>query len=139
MREALAWMVRNPHRMAALAPVKIYHMYRNDRGARTWLQEALTKRMGPGGQRNLFRVVDGYYLAVLALALVGARHFRPRDGPGAVALPLAVAWMTLLHAVFFFGSSRLHVPLLPVLSVMAAAELVAWRGGRGSLTTTQTG
>jgi len=27
--------------------------------------------------------------------------------------------------VFFFGSSRLHVPLLPVLAIMAATEVVA--------------
>jgi len=130
-REALAWMITHPHRVAALAPVKMYHMYRNDRGAGTWMREGLTKRMRPGAQRILFRTVDGYYFAVLALALVGARHFRPRDGDGAVALPLTVAWMTLLHAVFFFGSNRFHVPLLPILSVMAAAEIVAWSGGRG--------
>jgi hypothetical protein len=130
MREALAWMIANPHLVAALAPVKVYHMYRNDRGAMTWLKDGLAKRMRPAAQRTLFCVADAYYLVVLALGLLGARHFRPRDGHGAVALPLTVAWMTLLHAVFFFGSSRLHVPLLPVLSVMAAAEIVAWAGGR---------
>jgi hypothetical protein len=36
--------------------------------------------------------------------------------------------VTLLHAVFFFGSNRFHVPLLPVLSVMAASQLVVWAG-----------
>jgi 4-amino-4-deoxy-L-arabinose transferase-like glycosyltransferase len=127
VREALAWMVTHPHRVAALAPVKVYHMYRNDRGARTWMAEGLARRMGPATQRNVFRVVDAYWLLVLGLALVGSRHFRPRDGPGAVALPLTVAWMTLLHAVLFFGGNRLHVPLLPALSVMAAAEIVSWR------------
>jgi len=75
-------------------------------------------------------VVDVYYWAVLALALVGTRRFLPRAGAGAVALPLTVAWMTLLHAVFFFGSSRLHVPLLPVLAIMAASEVVAWYRSR---------
>ena len=125
MREALAWMVTHPHRMAALAPVKLFHMYRNDRGVMTWMKEGLAKRMPPAAQRTLFRLVDGYYLAVLGLALVGTRRFRPRDGRGAVALPLTVAWVTLLHVIFFFGSSRFHVPLLPVLSLMAASEIVA--------------
>ena len=129
-RQALAWMITHPHRVAALAPVKIYHMFHDDRGARTWMKEGLAKRMRPATQRNLFRIVDAYYFVVLVMALLGTRHFLARDGHGAVALPLTVAWITLLHAVFFFGSSRFHVPLLPVLSVMAAAEIVAWAGGR---------
>lgn len=125
MRESLAWMVGNPHRVAALAPLKVFHMWKNDRGARTWMKEGLERRLSPQGQRILFGLVDVYYWVVLALALVGARRFLPRDGAGAVALPLAVAWMTLLHAVFFFGSSRLHVPLLPILAIIAASEVVA--------------
>jgi hypothetical protein len=105
-------------------PAKIYHMYRDDRGARSWIRHGLARRYSPGAQRWLFRIVDGYYFAVLALALVGARWFLPREGPGAVALPLTVAWMTAVHAVFFFGSPRFHVPLVPLLSLMAAAEIV---------------
>jgi hypothetical protein len=31
-----------------------------------------------------------------------------------------------VHAVLFFGGNRFHSPLLPILSLMAAAELVAW-------------
>jgi 4-amino-4-deoxy-L-arabinose transferase-like glycosyltransferase len=124
MREALAWMARNPHRVAALAPAKAFHMWKDDRGARTWMKEGLARRLSPQAQETLFGVVDVYYWAILALALVGARRFLPRDGAGAVVLPLALAWMTTLHAVFFFGSSRLHVPLLPVLAIMAASEIV---------------
>jgi len=130
MRDALAWMITHPHRVAALAPAKVYHMFRNDRGAIDWMHDGLAKRFRHAVQRRLVAVIDGYYLAVLALALLGARRFRPRDGPGAVALPLTVAWVTLLHAVFFFGSNRFHVPLLPVLSVMAASEIVALAGAK---------
>ena len=123
-REALAWMVANPHRMLALAPRKVFYLFRDDRGARTWLKVGLGRLLSPEAQRTLFRIVDLYWYVVLALALLGTRHFLPRDGAGAVALPLTVAWLTLLHAVLFFGASRLHVPLLPVLSLMAAAEIV---------------
>ena len=125
MREALAWMARHPHRVAALVPAKVFYMWKDDRGARTWMKEGLARRLSPEAQEALFGVVDVYYWAVLALALVGSRRFLPRDGAGAVVLPLTVAWMTVLHAVFFFGSSRLHVPLLPVLAIMAATEIVA--------------
>jgi 4-amino-4-deoxy-L-arabinose transferase-like glycosyltransferase len=126
IREALSWMAAHPHRVIAMAPAKIYHMYRNDLGAVPWMKQGLAKRLSPGARRQLHRIVDGYYFAVLALALVGARHFLPRAGHGAVVLPLTVVWITIIHAIFFFGSSRLHVPLLPVLALMAAAEMVAW-------------
>jgi len=138
MREALAWMVRNPHRVAALVPAKIFYMWKDDRGARTWMKEGLARRLSPGAQEALFGAVDAFYWAVLALALLGVRRFLPRDGAGAVALPLTIAWMTMLHAIFFFGSSRLHVPLLPVLSIMAASEIVALVGRR-ALTPAPTG
>jgi len=126
IREALAWMATHPHRVVALAPVKVYQMYRDDRGARSWIRQGLARRLSPAAERWLFRIVDAYWFAVLALALAGARRFLPRDGPGVVALPLTVAWMTAAHAVFFFGSPRFHVPLVPVLSVMAAAEILGW-------------
>jgi hypothetical protein len=114
-----------PHRVLALTPAKVYHLYRDDQGARSWIRHGLARRFSPTAERWLFRIVDGYYFAVLGLALVGARRFLPRDGRGAVAVPLTVAWVTAVHAVFFFGSARLHVPLVPVLPLMAAAEVVA--------------
>jgi 4-amino-4-deoxy-L-arabinose transferase-like glycosyltransferase len=129
-REALAWMAANPHRVLALAPRKVFFLFRDDRGARTWMKEGLGRLLSPEGQGTLFLIVDVYWYLVLALALLGTRHFLPRDGAGAVALPLTVAWLTLLHAVLFFGASRLHVPLVPVLSLMAAAEIVT-RATRG--------
>lgn len=136
-QSALAWMASHPHRVVALIPAKVYHMFRNDRAAIGWMGDAFATRFRVAVQRKIVAVVDGYYLAVLALALLGARHFRPRDGAGAVAVPLTVVWVTLLHAVFFFGSNRFHVPLLPLLAVMAASELVTW-AGVGRVTPTRT-
>jgi len=59
--------------------------------------------------------------------LVAAAAFiRVRRAGCAVLVPIAVAWFTLMHAVLFFGHARFHHPLLPLLSLMAAAEVVAW-------------
>jgi hypothetical protein len=69
-------------------------------------------------------LVGGYYFVVLGLALVGTRHFLGREH-AAVLLPIIVAWFTLMHAVLFFGLTRFHHTLLPVFSLMAAAELLA--------------
>ena len=81
------------------------------------------KRWDAAGIRRLSLVVNGYYFAVLALAVVGLRHFRPRHGHGAVLLPTMVVWLTLVHAVFFFGGNRFHFPLLPIFAVMAASAI----------------
>jgi len=122
-REAVGWMLRNPHRVLALAPAKIYHMYRNDRGAYDWVHAGLG-RLGLGRRFNA--LADAYYFVVLALALVGVRHAVGRAAGVAVALPITVAATTLAHALLFFGSSRFHHPLLPLLCLLAAMEIAAW-------------
>jgi 4-amino-4-deoxy-L-arabinose transferase-like glycosyltransferase len=127
MREALESMLRHPNRLLAMMPAKVYQMYRDDRGAYPWVETGLRMRIPAERRRWLDAVVDGYYLVVLALALVGTRHFLTAER-GAVLLPITVAWFTLMHAALFFGSPRFHHPLLPVLALMAAAELTAWTG-----------
>ena len=133
-REALGWMISRPDRLVAIEPVKIYQMYEDDRGAYPWVEDGLQKLLRPQRRRWFDAVVDGYYLSVLVLALVGTRHFLVRDR-GAVLLPITVAWFTLMHAVLFFGNARFHHPLLPVLALMAAAELLAWTGRARAVTT----
>ena len=126
-REALAWMVAHPDRLVTMAPAKIGRMYEDDRGAYPWIEEGLRRLLAPSGRRWLDALVDGYYWVVLALGVVGARHFLVADR-GAALLPITVAWFTLLHAVLFFGHPRFHHPLLPLFSLMAAAEILAWTG-----------
>jgi 4-amino-4-deoxy-L-arabinose transferase-like glycosyltransferase len=125
-REALGWMLRRPDRVVALVPAKVYHMFKHDRGALGWMEPWLQRRLHPTTRRGLEGLVDGYFFAVLALALVGARHFLRPDDRRAALVPIAVAWLVLAHAVLFFGSPRFHHPLLPLLSLLAGAELVAW-------------
>ena len=120
--EAFAWMAAHPGRIVAMMPAKVGRMYEDDRGAYPWIEDGLRKLLGPERRRWLDAVVDGYYFVVLALALVGARHVLTPER-GAVLVPIAVASVTLMHAVLFFGHARFHHPLLPL---MAAAEIVAW-------------
>jgi len=124
-REAFTSMVTHPGRVVAMMPAKTYMLYKDDRGSYPWIESGLRKRLAPERRPWLDAVVDGYYFLVLGLALVGTRHFLGREH-GAALLPITVAWFTLAHAVLFFGLTRFHHTLLPVLSLMAAAELLAW-------------
>jgi hypothetical protein len=126
-REALAAIAEHPGRLVTMAPGKVRRMYEDDRGAYPWIEDGLRRLLGPSGRRWFDALVDGYYWVVLALGVVGARHFLVADR-GAALLPITVAWFTLLHAVLFFGHPRFHHPLLPLLSLMAAAEILAWTG-----------
>ena len=120
---ALDQMRRRPDRVVALVPAKVAHLFAHDRGALAWMEVELRRLLHPSTRRWLDRAIDGWFFAVLALAVAGVRHLR--RGPAAI-VPLVVAWLTLAHAVLFFGSPRFHHALLPALSLLAAAEVVAW-------------
>ena len=125
MRAALTSMRTHPGRVVTMMPAKTYMLYKNDRGSYPFIDGGIREILAPERRPWLDALVDGYYFVVLGLALVGTRHFLRREHE-AVLLPIIVAWFTLLHAVLFFGLTRFHHTLLPVFSLMAAAELLAW-------------
>jgi len=125
MRAALTSMRTHPGRVVAMMPAKTYMLYKNDRGSYPFIESGLRKFLAPERRPWFDALVDGYYFVVLGLALVGTRHFLGREN-GATLLPITVASFTLMHAVLFFGLTRFHHTLLPVFSLMAAAELLAW-------------
>jgi hypothetical protein len=80
----------------------------------------------PAAERNWKDLANGYYFAVLLLALVGVPlSFAVRDKKKLLLVLLVAAW-TALHLVFIPGS-RYHAPLLPLFALWAAAGVVfAW-------------
>ena len=78
---------------------------------------------GETGHAWLAGVADVLFYGLLALGILGLPGMvRGRD-PAALAVPLTVAYFTLLHTVIFPGDPRYHVPLLPMLAVSAATWL----------------
>lgn len=73
------------------------------------------------------RYADAYFFASVALALVGLVAAFPLASPSALVLPLAIAYVTLMHGVLFFGDPRYHAPLVPVFSILAAVGLRSLR------------
>jgi hypothetical protein len=71
-------------------------------------------------------VIVGPYLAALALFALGLA-WTPPDRARVLLLAFAV-YYTLLHVVAY-GYSRFRLPLLPVLLIIAAQAVVAWREG----------
>jgi len=103
-----------------LLPLKAYHLYTDDAHAvttaETWGQ---TVFLSEGGRRVLRTLTDGFYYFVAAGAVAGL--VLPVGGAQRRRWPLAAAlagW-TLVHLAFF-GEPRFHLPVTPVMAVLAA-------------------
>jgi Dolichyl-phosphate-mannose-protein mannosyltransferase len=83
--------------------------------------------VGAGWARAAWAAVELPYLAALALFALGLA--RLRLGPQALLLLVFLVYYNLLH-VATHGFARYRLPVMPVVLVVAAAALVAWRTRR---------
>jgi hypothetical protein len=130
MKRALAYAREHPLREISLIPRRLFHLYEHDHAALPWVTprpEPGRKKppiFGPLRDRALALLADGAFYAVLALALVGLRRTCKRRRPAALVLPLALAYVSVLHGVLFAGDPRFHAPLSPLLAILAASALL---------------
>ncbi len=118
----LGWRFIREHPLGALRllPVKAYHLYTDDAQAVTTTESwGETPFLSDGGRRALRGLTDGFYYFVAAGAVAGL--VLPVGGAQRRRWPLAVAlgaW-TLVHLAFF-GEPRFHLPVTPIMAVLAA-------------------
>jgi 4-amino-4-deoxy-L-arabinose transferase-like glycosyltransferase len=116
----LRFIRQHPLEALRLLPLKAYHLYTDDAHAvttaETWGQ---TVFLSEGGRRALRSLTDAFYFFVAAGAVAGL--ILPVGGARRQRWPLAAAlgaW-TLVHLAFF-GEPRFHLPVTPVMAVLAA-------------------
>ena len=149
LRQGIDFAKSHPGYEARLVFEKLYNMYKVDDDALPWIGggwidaskapwlqgswvQSLDKvgtpvvTIPPAAERNWKDLANGYYFAILLLALVGVPlSFAVRDKKKLLLVMLVAAW-TALHLVFIPGS-RYHAPLLPLFALWAAAGIVfAW-------------
>lgn len=118
MRESLKFMVTHPLDELRLIPLKLYCLYREDPGGRTWAQFGF---FGVEGKSVLERLGNGYYLLVLWLAVLGAvTAGRRMLGGERMLLPLVMVAWSLVYGFVYVGDGRYHFPLVPFLCLFAA-------------------
>jgi hypothetical protein len=103
-----------------LLPVKAYHLYTDDAHAVTTTETwGHTVFLSEGGRRVLRSLTDGFYYFVAAGAAAGL--LLPVGGTQRRrwALAAALGGWTLVHLAFF-GDPRFHLPVTPVMAVLAA-------------------
>lgn len=122
-RQGVKYMLTHPIEEVRLSVQKVGHLYRDGSDAVRWNEQNGGAPIFSAAERTLLRVLfDGYFYGAGLLALAGfVLGMRRRDrwlGPVASAV---VLW-TLAH-VMFFGEPRLHVPILPLLSIVATVPI----------------
>jgi 4-amino-4-deoxy-L-arabinose transferase-like glycosyltransferase len=121
--EALTFMKHHPGEDLKLIPSKLFFLYKDDGSSMHWVQlEEFT--IPPRAGAFFGGLASVYYWVALLVAAVGARAWFSLREPGKALLVGAVVYWTLVFGVVFFGENRFHFPIIPILSLWAAASLV---------------
>jgi len=121
--EALTFIRHNPVEDLKLIPSKLYFLYKDDGSSMHWIQlEEFT--IPPQAGAFFGGLASVYYWVALLVAAVGACAWFSLREPGRALLVGAVVYWTLAFGVVFFGDNRFHFPIIPILSLWAAASLV---------------
>jgi 4-amino-4-deoxy-L-arabinose transferase-like glycosyltransferase len=124
LSDGLDYAISHPLEEVRLSGLKIYQLYRSDADALLWNEQNGATPIFSDTMRYALRVVmDGYYYAVALLAIAGLYLGWRRREVWPVFFCLVFGYWTLVHIVFY-GEPRLHVPLQPLLAVLAAAAIV---------------
>lgn len=127
LRDALDYALTHPLHELQLIPQRFWYIFREDRGVVDWVS-ASEVDFSSTGELRLKRLVDFYYYAVLALAIGGAVPWVRSRREGAIILLGVSAVIVGVFCLFFFGDSRFHASLVPVMCLLAAPALI--EGGR---------
>ncbi len=121
--EALTFIREHPTKDLGLIPTKLFFLYKDDNSSMHWIQlEGLT--ISRSAERFFGGLASVYYWIALLVAGLGIRAWFSLRDPGKALLIGAVIYWTLVFGVVFFGEDRFHFPLMPILSLWAAASLV---------------
>jgi 4-amino-4-deoxy-L-arabinose transferase-like glycosyltransferase len=119
-KEAIALIRDNPARAVVLAPMKVFHLFRDDVSGVVW-NFTESARPSPRWLRWLLLLwAQGYYVLILCLALttiVFRKSLKAYRWYGLFLTP--VLYWIAFHLVFF-GDDRYHLPILPLISIFGA-------------------
>lgn len=140
LREGLDYALNHPLDELRLSALKVYQLYRSDADALLWNeQNGATPIFSDNTREALRLVMNSYYYIVAALAAAGL-YLGWREGHDwALFFTLTFAYWTLVHIVFY-GEPRLHVPIQPLLTILASIAAVRLaKIGRPKMPTRQGG
>ena len=127
-RKALRFVVEHPVDEARLMFWRGYYAYRDDHDALVVIDADPAHPLRESDFRPvLSTLADAYYVAVVALGLLGLPALLRRRHPKRLFVAVVLLGTATLPFILF-GDPRYHVPVLPFLVIAAAAALGARRG-----------
>jgi 4-amino-4-deoxy-L-arabinose transferase-like glycosyltransferase len=122
-RQAIEWALDHPLEEFKLVFSRLALLYRTDKSGVEWVQSN-KPWFGRDGADRLTAFSNAYYYALLGLAVAGApAWWALRNGRTVLVALLPIAYYTLMFGVLFIGNDRYHVPILPFITVLAAAPV----------------
>jgi 4-amino-4-deoxy-L-arabinose transferase-like glycosyltransferase len=130
LRDAADYAVTHPLRELQLIPLRFWFLFRDDHGAVDWVR-ANEVTWSDSEARRLKALLDVYYFTVVLMALAGTVLWIRTHREGAIVLLGVAATISVVFSVLFFGDSRFHASLVPILCLLAApaiVKLARWLG-----------
>ena len=123
-KRGLEYMRKHPLDEFRLAFWKVYYTVQNDYDGLDAAESYGTSRFIRPRTRAVFETAANFWFwSTSALGLLGLTFFTSRRHPRRQFFLAAMAGLALA-VVIFFGDVRFHIPVVPLLSVAAAATIV---------------
>jgi hypothetical protein len=129
----IEYITKNPIEWITLLPKKFYHLWASDLSGFNWATSEHGRNLSQGSTNTLKVLSQTMWIALVLLILLATTHSAFRQlwfrGKG-VIFPLILLYWSSVHLVLF-GDGRYHVPLHPIVSIVAASAIMiglnAWR------------
>lgn len=123
-RVAIDSIRSDPWRWIELAPIKLYHTLSYESFPVSYLRQARALPIDDARERTWQQILTYPWRLLLALAVLSLLvcGIRRRWHPAARASWVVCVTVLFTHAVFF-GGDRYHLPLVPLIGVLAAGVL----------------
>jgi 4-amino-4-deoxy-L-arabinose transferase-like glycosyltransferase len=129
-KQAFDFAIHHPLKELTLVGQKLYNLYREDADGIRLVQSTRPEAVELHEER--FTVIaNGYYFVAVGLALLSAPVWFSLRDPRRLMLIGAILYFSFVFGVIFIGEPRHHFPVIPVVSLLAAAACVRiWEAGR---------
>jgi len=122
---ALRYAVNNPDREARLLVSKTRHLLRHDHEGLLAVEEYGAQTFIPKGTQRLLRLVADVFWVALGALVLAALPAAIREGDVRRRILIASGIGLLAVPLVFFGGVRFHVPVAPVLAMMAGLSMAS--------------
>lgn len=122
-RLAFEFIRENPHKVILLAPLNLFHLFRDDVSGVVWNFVETTRPLSQMLWYILVGIAQFYYMGVMLLAIVGFFHWYDFPDDGWYGLLVANLLYRICFHLFFVGDDRYHHSVMPIVAIFAAFGL----------------